>query len=363
MAHPVIPYEDQGHGQSKFGEIHGLTSNSGEENNAGQDLDLTEIITVEDKENGINLETLPLVNHVNDQLENTTLSNTNKLNLINPANIDFDVMSPFTGMDNCVTIPNNSEIKRTESLSLHLDLHDLTTSKDVDLDDDDNNLVGQVEVHDLPRTSDDFSSPDDVPENQVESTKDLEVEELQASSKLLMDEDHFEKECPICTELYDANNHKQSLLNCNHVFCDNCIKTMVIKANEVNLGKVTCPLCRQTTPMMEWEIRKMQDQMLDSGGTYIQQDYVTPEAIVRRPGLCGALEYRFQKRFRNGRLIGFPPCIRHPQRLVERLNRLQHRCRCLYLVALVFLLFIEFFCFFFLFLPIIIFILLIVFGK
>ncbi|KAG8549506.1 hypothetical protein GDO81_020981 [Engystomops pustulosus] len=215
-------------------------------------------------------------------------------------------------------------------------------------------------LHGLPQSSSRSHVEDDeYLEKTLEGKESLEAIE---SSKLLQVEDHPEQECPICTELYDTTQHKQSLLNCNHVFCDNCIKSMVNTANRANLCRVTCPLCRQTTPMVEWEVRKMQEQMMDSGGVCVQQDYVAPQPLVRRRGLCGALEYRFHKRLRTGRLL-FPPCLRNPQRLMERLARLERRCRCLYLIALVFLLFAEFFCFIFLFLPILVFILMIVLGK
>lgn len=369
MEHPAIQCEDQSHEGSS--EIHGPSTNFGEKNKAGrQHFDFLKVITLGNKDNGSKLEMPPIVIPVDEQHENgpesQSLSNTSKIYVINGASRNFYVTSPLLSMDSCVTIPKDSEIKFEEVLGPHLGLDpkDLT-SEDTGLDDKDNYPVGEVGVYDLPRTSGASSSQGNVPENLAESNKGQEVEEPQESSRFLINEDNFERECPICTELYDASSHKQSLLNCKHVFCDNCIKTMVSKANEPSLGRVSCPLCRQTSPMMEWEIRKMQEQMLDNGGIYIQHqpDYVAPEIIVRRPGLCGALEYRFQKRFQNGRLIGFPPCVRHPQRLVDGLNRLQHRCHCLYICALVLLLFAEFFCFFFLFVPIAIFILLIVFGK
>ncbi|CAJ0935455.1 unnamed protein product [Ranitomeya imitator] len=209
-------------------------------------------------------------------------------------------------------------------------------------------------LYDLPKISSGSQVKDD------EDLQGNEAKEPEESSQLL-EEDH--QECPICTELYDTTKHKQSLLNCNHVFCDNCIKTMVHTANHANLCRVTCPICRQTTPMLEWEVRKMQEQMMESGGVCVQQDYVPPQPLVRRPGLCGSLEYRFHERFRTGRLFPFPPCLRNPHRLMNKLTQLERRCRCLYLFVLVILLFAEFFCFTFLFLPILIFILLIMLGK
>ncbi|XP_066436127.1 ring finger protein-like [Eleutherodactylus coqui] len=223
-------------------------------------------------------------------------------------------------------------------------------------------LIDGVDLlHGLPRTSSGFQVEDE--EDNEKKLEENEVKEPVDSSKPLLEEDDPEQECPICTEFYDTTKHKQSLLNCNHIFCDNCIKTMVNTANSANLCRVTCPICRQTTPMLEWEVRKMQEQMMESGGVCIQQDYVPPQPLVRRPGLCGALEYRFQKRFRTGRLFLFPPCIRHSHRLIDRLSRLERRCRCLYFSALVFLLCVEFFCFALLFLPIVVIILMIVFCK
>ncbi|XP_069842512.1 ring finger protein-like [Dendropsophus ebraccatus] len=214
-------------------------------------------------------------------------------------------------------------------------------------------------VHGVPKAVGSQVEEDEDHENKMEVNECKEVAE---SSQPLLKEDNPEQECPICTEPYDTTRHKQSLLNCNHIFCDNCIKTMINTANRVNVCRLTCPMCRQTTPMLEWEVRRMQEQMMESGGVCVQEERVPAlPPLVRRHGLCGSLEYRFYKRFHTGRL--FPPCIRNPQRLLERMVRLRHRCRCMYFVALVFLLFAEFFCFAFLFLPILVFILMIVLGK
>lgn len=270
--------------------------------------------------------------------------------LKDPCKVDVEALSvdpciSHHSMDSCVTITED------------------TAEEDVDPQPIDNHGVDLL--CGLPRTSS-VSGGSQVGDDK-DQEKNLEGNEAMepGESSKLLEEDQPEQECPICTELYDTTQHKQSLLNCNHVFCDNCIKTIVNTANGANLCRVTCPICRQTTPMLEWEVRKMQESLMESGGVCVQQDYVPPPppTLVRRPGLCGALEYRFHKRFQTGRLFLFPPCIQNPQRLMSRLTRLEHRCRCLYLFALVFLLFAEFFCFTFLFLPILIFILMIVLGK
>ncbi|KAG8447372.1 hypothetical protein GDO86_014732 [Hymenochirus boettgeri] len=180
---------------------------------------------------------------------------------------------------------------------------------------------------------------------------------------LLPDDENTDRECPVCTEPYDAETHKQYFLNCNHTFCDNCLKTIADKANHAELGRVKCPICRQRTPMMQWEILKMQEQMIDNSGAPIVQLELPPEPPVRRPGIWGALEYRFQKRFYTTRIFSFAPCFHYPQGCVNCLRRLEGRCRCLYLATLVLLLLLETLCFFIIFLPIIILILFIVFAK
>ncbi|XP_056394407.1 ring finger protein-like [Hyla sarda] len=251
--------------------------------------------------------------------------------------------------DSCVTISEDVEEEEDTSVVDHGSSQP-TDSHGVDL------------LYGLPRTSS-ASGRSQVGDDEEREKKSggHEDKELVESSKPLLEEDNPEQECPICTEIYDTIKHKQSLLNCNHIFCDKCIRTMVNNANCSNLCRLTCPICRQTTPMVEWEVRRMQEQMMESAGVCVEQDYVPPQPLVRRPGLCGALEYRFHKRFQTGRL--FPLCIRNPQRLMERMTRLRHGCRCVYFLALVFLLFAEFFCFTFLFLPILVFILMIVLGK
>ncbi|XP_075435618.1 ring finger protein-like [Ascaphus truei] len=165
-----------------------------------------------------------------------------------------------------------------------------------------------------------------------------QAEEPQACSSLLVDEDYTEDECPICIELYDADHHKQSLLSCNHACCDSCVKAIMKKANQADL--IRCPICRQKTPML-------QDQTMDTRGPQRQQE----AEPVRGPGLCGALEYRFQQRFRTTRI--FACCFRYPVCLIDGLARLRARCRCLYLCALAVFYLLEKLCLLLLLLPVV----------
>ncbi|KAE8582052.1 hypothetical protein XENTR_v10019917 [Xenopus tropicalis] len=176
-------------------------------------------------------------------------------------------------------------------------------------------------------------------------------------------EENPERECPICTEPYDGTSHKQSFLNCSHTVCNNCIRTIMEKASRAELGRVVCPMCRQRTPMMQWEIHKMQEQMMDNVAPQVLPLEVAPGPPVRRPGLCGALEYRFHKRFYTTRMFPFAPCCRYPIRCIAGLRSLERRNRGLYRCVLGLLFLAEILSFFLIFLPIIILILVIVFTR
>uniref|UniRef100_K7F065 RING-type domain-containing protein n=1 Tax=Pelodiscus sinensis TaxID=13735 RepID=K7F065_PELSI len=71
-----------------------------------------------------------------------------------------------------------------------------------------------------------------------------------------------EEECPICTEPYDSGRHTQALLNCGHVLCSGCLHAIMDTAGAAEIGRVRCPMCRQKTPMLEWEICKLQEELL-----------------------------------------------------------------------------------------------------
>ncbi|XP_028664571.1 uncharacterized protein LOC114657012 [Erpetoichthys calabaricus] len=176
-----------------------------------------------------------------------------------------------------------------------------------------------------------------------------------------------EQECPICTELYDTDEHPRALLNCGHVMCNQCLNTLLKGNGEADIGRVSCPICRQKTPMLEWEIRKMQEDMavqLSSPRSSAQHSLLPPSAYLiatshgsRSPparGFGAALERRFQLRFQTTRMCGCLPCVRYPVCLIVLLGRLQARCRCCYLVTLALLYVLEMSCILLIFLPVIV---------
>ncbi|XP_077161103.1 ring finger protein-like [Paroedura picta] len=163
-----------------------------------------------------------------------------------------------------------------------------------------------------------------------------------------------EQECPICTELYDQDKRRPALLNCSHVLCGQCLRSIMEASSAADIGRVRCPICRQKTPMMEWEICKLQEELLlmnsDPGPAVAPPSFTTLPA--RRPGLWGGLEHHFQVRFHTTRMIGFLPCLRYPRSLIQRLAHLERRCRCCYRLALVGLLIFEMLSLLLVFLPI-----------
>lgn len=171
-----------------------------------------------------------------------------------------------------------------------------------------------------------------------------------------------EDECPICTEPYDDQRHKPALLNCNHVLCRACLRAIMDTATSAEFGRVRCPICRQKTPMLEWEICKLQEELLllhaQPGSPSALATPRPPALPPRRPGLIGALEHRFQVRFHTSRMFGCLPCVRYPPCLIRRLGQLEHRCRCCYLVVLVLLLAAEMLSLLLIFLPIVLMVLL-----
>ncbi|XP_051663995.1 ring finger protein-like [Manacus candei] len=166
-----------------------------------------------------------------------------------------------------------------------------------------------------------------------------------------------EDECPICTEPYDDQRHKPALLNCSHGLCRACLRTIMDTAAGAEFGRVRCPICRQKTPMLEWEICKLQEELLllhtqpGSPGTLATPR--PPALPPRRPGLAGALEHRFQVRFHTSRMFGCLPCVRYPPCLIHGLARLERRCRCCYLLLLALLLAAEMLSLLLIFLPIV----------
>ncbi|XP_053940287.1 ring finger protein-like [Cuculus canorus] len=191
-------------------------------------------------------------------------------------------------------------------------------------------------------------------------------EEETSSSEAVAEPCHVlagsEDECPICTEPYDDERHKPALLNCNHGLCRACLRAIMDTAASAEFGRVRCPICRQKTPMLEWEICKLQEELLllhaQPGSSDALATPRPPALPPRRPGLAGALEHRFQVRFHTSRMFGCLPCVRYPPCLIRGLGRLERRCRCCYLVVLALLLAAEMLSLLLIFLPIVLMVLL-----
>ncbi|XP_072906185.1 uncharacterized protein [Hemitrygon akajei] len=171
----------------------------------------------------------------------------------------------------------------------------------------------------------------------------------------------IEWECPVCTEPFDSDAHKQAQLNCNHSFCDSCVKTIMEKAAARNSSQIRCPVCRQRTPMPEWEIRQLQEET-----TFLSRSQAgradglaeTPAHAASQRGLCSWLEQGFQQRLRTTRRCGYLPCLRYPLWLVNALARCDQTCPCCYLFSILLLYGLELLCLSLIFTPVIILVLL-----
>ncbi|XP_051022262.1 ring finger protein-like [Acomys russatus] len=122
-----------------------------------------------------------------------------------------------------------------------------------------------------------------------------------------------EEECPICTEPYGPGEHYLALLNCGHNLCVGCLHQLLGMTPRADPGRVCCPLCRQKTPMLEWEICQLQEELLQADGP--QRPVPTAPATPLRPGPgpWGSLEHRYRLRFLAGPVGGrsclpFLPC-------------------------------------------------------
>ena len=152
---------------------------------------------------------------------------------------------------------------------------------------------------------------------------------VQADSGSVLDE------CPICTESYHSRGDRSmALLNCDHSMCQRCLATMLRRA--ADCSRAQCPLCRQKTPMLQWEIYRLQeDTAFCTNPPNPSVPMLTePEAEPQNPGLCSALEQRLLLQAETARVCG---CFGHPRWLMQLIRRMQRRnhCRCCYITLLV----------------------------
>lgn len=152
-----------------------------------------------------------------------------------------------------------------------------------------------------------------------------------------------DEECPVCTEPYGPGERRLALLNCGHGLCSGCLHRLLGMAPSADLGRVRCPLCRQKTPMLEWEICRLQEELLQADGPQRPPPSTPPAAPRRGPGPWASLEHRYRLRFLAGPVGGrgclpFLPC---PPCLGARLWALRERGPCARRLALLGLLALE----------------------
>ncbi|XP_025118266.2 uncharacterized protein LOC112578238, partial [Bubalus bubalis] len=124
------------------------------------------------------------------------------------------------------------------------------------------------------------------------------------------------EECPICTEPYGPGQQRLALLNCGHGLCMGCLHRL-LGAAPGDLGRVCCPLCRQKTPVLEWEICRLQEELLLADGPPRPAPPTPPLPARRGRGPWASLEHRYQLRFLpeavGGRgclpFLPCPPCL------------------------------------------------------
>lgn len=168
------------------------------------------------------------------------------------------------------------------------------------------------------------------------------------------------EECPVCTEPLGApGGGGTALLNCSHALCHACLAGMLRRAADPS--RLKCPLCRQGTPLLEWQIRRMQEEAASlmggtgggvlNGGGDIGIPTPPPSPTPPSRGAEGWLETRVARATVCG-------CVRLPARLTLALGRLRRRCRCCYLACLLLLYLTEVACLLLVFLPVLVLVLL-----
>ncbi|KAK7896126.1 hypothetical protein WMY93_021451 [Mugilogobius chulae] len=73
------------------------------------------------------------------------------------------------------------------------------------------------------------------------------------------------EECPVCTEPFQTQGeHSAAVLHCNHPVCQRCLQSVQRLSRDPS--RLKCPLCRQTTPLPQWDMFSLQEDMYCSGG-------------------------------------------------------------------------------------------------
>lgn len=161
-------------------------------------------------------------------------------------------------------------------------------------------------------------------------------------------------ECPICTEPYGSQgDHSVALLNCDHTLCQRCLAVMLKRA--VDCSRVQCPLCRQKTPLLQWQIYRLQEDIAFCTRPPELSNPTPRSEPEVGTGFCSTLEQYLQVRAETARVCG---CFEHPPGLIQAVRRMQRRCRCCYVTLLVMLYMVELSFLMLVFLPVLLLVLL-----
>ncbi|KAJ8408601.1 hypothetical protein AAFF_G00252360 [Aldrovandia affinis] len=137
---------------------------------------------------------------------------------------------------------------------------------------------------------------------------------------------------------------------------EGCLEDMLKRGPDPT--RVRCPLCRQRTPVLDWEIRRMQEEatLNMGGGGAVGLSPPAPRSPPRPapPRRCAALARR-ESRAEAATVCG---CFRPPRGPARALRRLRLRCRCCYLTCLLLLHLAELLCLLLVFLPVLVLVLL-----
>ncbi|XP_064164383.1 uncharacterized protein LOC135239572 [Anguilla rostrata] len=174
--------------------------------------------------------------------------------------------------------------------------------------------------------------------------------------------DAIAEECPVCTEPLGApGGGGRAALHCGHAVCRACLAGMLGRSADPT--RLRCPLCRQSTPLPAWEIRRMQEEAAShaggggggSGGADAALLAPPPSPSPPTRGPERWLEARVEARVGAVAVCG---CLRLPVGAALALRRLRRRCRCCYLTCLLLLYLTELTCLLLVFLPVLVLVLL-----
>ncbi|XP_041697121.2 E3 ubiquitin-protein ligase RNF182-like [Coregonus clupeaformis] len=92
-----------------------------------------------------------------------------------------------------------------------------------------------------------------------------------------------EYECKICYNYFDLDRRTPKILECFHTFCEECLNTLHLR--EDRGWRIGCPLCRQRTPVPEYRIHNLPNNITvtDAYPFYIQDDSLPQDSLPPYP--------------------------------------------------------------------------------